>query len=313
MADLTIFSGNANLELAKQISETLSVPLGKCRVDRFSDGEVAVEILENVRGKDVFILQPTCSPSNTNLMELMLMADAIRRSSGYRITAVMPYFGYGRQDRRSRSARVPISAKIVADMLESVDVDRVLTVDLHADQIQGFFSIPVDNVYGSEVLIKDLKNKEYHNHVMVSPDIGGVVRARIFAKTLNTSLAIIDKRRPEPNKAEVMNVIGKVRDKDCILVDDMVDTGGTLCAAASALLDKGAKSVAAYCTHPIFSGKAIENIKNSALSEVVVTNTVPLSENALKCKKIRQLSIAGMLSEAIKRVHKEESISCMFS
>jgi ribose-phosphate pyrophosphokinase len=314
MTEMKIFSGSANPKLAENIATLLQIPLGKAKVDRFSDGEVQVEILENVRGKDVFIIQSTCAPTNNHLMELMLIADAIRRASAMRITAVIPYFGYARQDRRVRSARVPISCKIVADMLSTVDVNRILTVDLHADQIQGFFGIPVDNAYSSQVLVADIEKKDYPNNVIVSPDVGGVVRARAFAKLLNDAdLAIIDKRRPKANQSQIMNIIGEVNNRHCVIIDDIVDTAGTLCAAAKALKQQSALSVSAYCTHPVFSGAAVENIMTSELDEVVVTDSIPLNEKSLSCSKIRQLSIDSMLSEAIRRVNKEESISCMFN
>ncbi|MFT0212373.1 ribose-phosphate pyrophosphokinase [Pseudomonas sp. F1_0610] len=312
MSKMMIFTGNANPNLARRVARQLHIPLGDASVGRFSDGEVSVEINENVRGKDVFLIQPTCAPTNDNLMELIVMIDALRRSSASRITAVVPYFGYARQDRRPRSARVAISAKVVADMLSGVGVDRVLTVDLHADQIQGFFDIPVDNIYGSPVLVDDIQNQRYDNMLVVSPDIGGVVRARAVAKSLGTDLAIIDKRRPKPNQSEIMHIIGDVQDRTCILVDDMCDTAGTLCNAAKALKDRGAKKVLAYCTHPIFSGRAIENIENSVLDEMVVTNTIPLSAAAQACAKIRQLDIAPVVAEAVRRISNEESISAMF-
>ncbi len=313
MSYLAIFSGNAHPELAKTVANHLRIPLGQADVTRFSDGETAVEIKENVRGKDVFILQPTCAPTNDNLMEIMVMADALRRSSAGRITAVMPYFGYARQDRRSRSARVPISAKVVADMLSIVGIDRVMTVDLHADQIQGFFDIPVDNIYGTPVLLKDLKQKNYDNLMVVSPDVGGVVRARAMAKSLgDTDLAIIDKRRARANESQVMHIIGDVSGRDCVIVDDMVDTAGTLCKAAQALKDNGARRVVGYITHPVLSGNAVSNITNSALDEIVVTDTIPLSQAAQACDKIRQVSIAPMLAESLRRINNEESISAMF-
>jgi len=308
-----VFSGNANPELARKVVESLHIPLGDATVDRFSDGEIMVEINENVRGADIFVLQSTCAPTNDNLMELVFMIDALRRSSADRITAVVPYFGYSRQDRRVRSARVPISARVAADLITSVGVDRVLTVDLHAEQIQGFFEVPVDNVYGSPVLLDDIERQRYENLMVVSPDIGGVVRARAVAKQLDDAdLAIIDKRRPAANVAQVMHIIGEVKDRTCILVDDMVDTAGTLCKAAQALKDHGAKKVVAYCTHPVLSGKAIENIEQSQLDELIVTDTIPLSEAARNCTRIRQLTIANMLAEAMRRVSNEESISAMF-
>ncbi len=313
MSYLAIFGGNAHPELAKTVADHLRIPLGKADVSRFSDGEIAVEIKENVRGKDVFILQPTCAPTNDNLMEVMVMADALRRSSAGRITAVIPYFGYARQDRRSRSARVPISAKVVADMLSIVGIDRIMTVDLHADQIQGFFDIPVDNIYGTPVLLKDLKQKNYDNLMVVSPDVGGVVRARAMAKSLgDLDLAIIDKRRQKANESQVMHIIGDVSGRDCVIVDDIVDTAGTLCKAAQALKDNGARRVVGYITHPVLSGSAIDNIANSALDEIVVTDTIPLSDAAKACSKIRQVSIAPMLAESLRRINNEESISAMF-
>jgi len=310
---MMVFTGNANPELAQKVASRLYLALGKADVGRFSDGETAVELNENVRGKDVFILQSTCAPTNDNLMELVVMIDALRRASATRITAVVPYFGYARQDRRVRSARVPISAKVVADMMVAVGVDRVLTVDLHAEQIQGFFQCPVDNIYGSPVLIADILESQYKDLIVVSPDIGGVVRARAIAKQLNEAdLAIIDKRRPKANEAQVMNLIGEVKDRTCILVDDMVDTAGTLCKAADALKERGASKVIAYCTHPVLSGSAIENIRNSQLDELVVTDTVPLSEEAKSMDKIRQLTIADLLAESMRRVSNEESISALF-
>ncbi|MEH6388713.1 MULTISPECIES: ribose-phosphate pyrophosphokinase [Pseudomonas] len=312
MSKMMVFTGNANPDLARRVVRQLHIPLGDASVSRFSDGEVSVELNENVRGKDVFIIQPTCAPTNDNLMELVVMADALRRSSASRITAVIPYFGYARQDRRPRSARVPISAKVVADMLDVVGVNRVLTVDLHADQIQGFFDIPVDNIYGSPVLIDDIQDQRMDNLLIVSPDIGGVVRARAVAKSLGVDLAIIDKRRPKANQSEVMHIIGDVENRNCILVDDMVDTAGTLCHAAKALKDFGATRVSAYCTHPILSGKAIENINGSMLDELVVTNTIPLSAAAESCDRIRQLDMAPIIAEAMRRISNEESISAMF-
>ncbi|MFN3880212.1 MAG: ribose-phosphate pyrophosphokinase [Nitrincola lacisaponensis] len=312
MSSMMIFTGNANPELAKKVVERLDIPLGKADVGRFSDGEVSVEIQENVRGKDVFIIQSTCAPTNDNLMELIVFADAMRRASAMRITAVVPYFGYARQDRRPRSTRVPISAKVVASMMTSAGVDRVLTVDLHADQIQGFFDIPVDNVYGSPVLLDDITDQKYDNLIVVSPDVGGVVRARAVAKQLDCDLAIIDKRREKANESQVMNIIGDVAGRTCILVDDMCDTAGTLCKAAQALKDKGAERVVSYVTHPVLSGPAIDNINKSVLDELVVTDTIPLSAAAQKCSKIRQLTLAPMLAEAVRRVCNEESISAMF-
>ncbi|HCM05038.1 MAG TPA: ribose-phosphate pyrophosphokinase [Oceanospirillales bacterium] len=312
MSKLMVFTGNANPKLAKLVVERLDIPLGEMSVGKFSDGEITVEINENVRGKDVFIIQPTCTPTNDNLMELLLMADGLRRASATRITAVVPYFGYARQDRRPRSARVPISARAVADMMVGSGIDRVLTVDLHADQIQGFFSVPVDNVYGSPILLDDIARQKYEDLIVVSPDVGGVVRARAIAKQLNVDLAIIDKRRPEANVAEIMNIIGDVEGRTCVLVDDMVDTAGTLCHAATALKERGAKAVVAYCTHPVLSGPAIDRLKASALDELVVTDTIPLSTAAQKSGRVRQLTIAGLLAESIRRVNNEESISAMF-
>ena len=310
---MMVFSGNANPELARKVVERLHIPLGDATVDRFSDGEIMVEINENVRGADIFVLQSTCAPTNDNLMELVFMVDALRRSSAGRITAVVPYFGYSRQDRRVRSARVPISARVAADMITGVGVDRVLPVDLHAEQIQGFFDVPVDNVYGSPVLLDDIERQRYENLMVVSPDIGGVVRARAVAKQLDDAdLAIIDKRRPAANVAQVMHIIGEVKDRTCILVDDMVDTAGTLCKAAQALKEHGAKKVVAYCTHAVLSGQAIDNINQSQLDELIVTDTIPLSEAARQCSRIRQLDIASLLAEAMRRVSNEESISAMF-
>jgi ribose-phosphate pyrophosphokinase len=307
-----VFTGNANPELANKVAQKLCISLGKVTVGQFSDGEIAVELSENVRGKDVFIIQSTCAPTNDNLMELVLMADALRRASATRVTAVIPYFGYARQDRRPRSARVPISAKVIASMMANVGIDRVLTVDLHADQIQGFFDIPVDNVYGSPVLLSAIEAQNYDNPIVVSPDVGGVVRARAVAKQLNTDLAIIDKRREKANESQVMHIIGDVTGRTCILVDDMCDTAGTLCKAADALKEHGASKVVAYATHPVLSGKAISNINNSSLDELVVTDTIPLSEDAQACDRIRQLSMADLLAESIRRVCNEESISAMF-
>ncbi|MEC7684650.1 MAG: ribose-phosphate pyrophosphokinase [Pseudomonadota bacterium] len=307
-----VFTGNANPELASAIARHIGVPLGHASISKFSVGEVSVELNENVRGKDVFIIQPTCAPTNDSIMELLLTADALHRASANRITAVVPYYGYARQDRRVRSARVAISAKVVADMISAVGVNRVLTVDLHAEQIQGFFSIPVDNVYGSPVLTEDIERQRYENLTVVSPDVGGVVRARAVAKQLNVDLAIIDKRRPTANDAQVMNIIGDVEGRSCLIVDDMVDTAGTLCKAAEALKDHGAQRVMAYATHPILSGPAIENIEGSALDSLVVTDTIPLSDAAKDCGRIRQLSMAKLLAESIRRVSNEESISAMF-
>ncbi len=307
-----VFSGNANPQLSDRIARYIGVPLGNASIDKFSDGEISVELNENVRGKDVFIIQPTCSPTNDHILELLLMADALHRASANRITAVIPYFGYARQDRRVRSARVAISAKVVADMISAVGVDRVLTVDLHAEQIQGFFSIPVDNVYGSPVLTDEIERQEYKNLTVVSPDIGGVVRARAVAKQLDVDLAIIDKRRPSMNEAQVMHIIGDVDGRTCLIVDDLVDTAGTICKAADALKEAGAQLVVAYCTHPVLSGNALENVENSSLDALVVTDTIPLREDAKKCKRIRQLSMARLLAESIRRVSNEESISAMF-
>ena len=310
---MMVFTGNANPELANAIVRRLQIPMGRAVVGQFSDGEVAVEILENVRGKDVFIVQPTCAPTNDNIMELLVMVDALKRASAERVTAVIPYFGYARQDRRPRSARVPITARVIANMIGSVGADRALTVDLHADQIQGFFDIPVDNVYASPVLLGDVWRQKYPNLMVVSPDVGGVVRARALAKRLDDAdLAIIDKRRPRPNEARVMNIIGDVKDRTCVIVDDLVDTAGTLAQAANALKEHGAAKVVAYCTHPVFSGRAIENIESSALDEIVVTNSIPLSEAAQASSKIRQLSIAEMLAETMRRISQEESVSSMF-
>ncbi|TDU24975.1 ribose-phosphate pyrophosphokinase [Chromohalobacter marismortui] len=307
-----VFAGNANPELARKVAESLDNRLGHATVGQFSDGEIAVEINENVRGKDVFVLQSTCAPTNDNLMELILMVDALRRASATRITAVVPYFGYARQDRRVRSARVPISAKLVADMMVKAGVDRVMTMDLHADQIQGFFDVPVDNVYGSPILLDDIERQNYDDLVVVSPDVGGVVRARAIAKQLNADLAIIDKRRPQANQAQVMHIIGEIQDRTCVVVDDMVDTAGTLCKAAEALKDHGARRVVAYATHPILSGPAVDNIVGSVLDELVVADTIPLSESASRSGRIRQLSVAGLIAEAIRRVSNEESVSAMF-
>lgn len=311
---MTVFSGNANPQLARLISQHLGLPLGQATVGKFSDGEINVELHENVRGKDVFIIQPTCAPTNDNLMELMVMVDALKRSSADRITAVVPYFGYSRQDRRPRSARVAISAKVVANMLTIAGVDRVLTIDLHADQIQGFFDIPVDNIYATPVLLNDLLTLELDNMMVVSPDIGGVLRARAMAKRVpDATLAIIDKRRPKANESEVMNIIGEdIEGRNCILVDDMVDTAGTLGKAANALKDRGAKTVRAYCTHAVLSGNALENIEKSGLDELVITDTIPLDKSMSESKKIRVVSIAGLVAESIRRIHVEESISTLF-
>jgi ribose-phosphate pyrophosphokinase len=307
-----LFTGNANRALAKEIASNLGVELGKATVGRFSDGEVTVELLQNVRARDAFIVQSTCAPTNDNLMELLIMVDALKRASARRITAVIPYFGYARQDRRPRSTRVPISAKVVANLLETVGVERLLTMDLHADQIQGFFDIPVDNIYASPVLLSDLKSKNHSDLIVVSPDVGGVVRARALAKQLGCDLAIIDKRRSAANESEVMHVIGEIDGRNCVIIDDMIDTAGTLVKAAEVLKERGAKSVYAYCTHAVFSGPAIDRIKASALDEVVITNTIPLSDSAVACPKIRQLSVAGLLAETILRIFSEDSVSSLF-
>ena len=310
---LMVFSGNANPKIANDIVARLQIPMGKAIVGRFSDGEVMVELVENVRGKEVFIIQSLCSPANDNLMELLVIADALRRASASHITALIPYMGYTRQDRRPRSARVPITAKVVANMIGAVGIDRVLTVDLHADQIQGFFDMPLDNVYASPVLLGDVWKHEYPELMVVSPDVGGVVRARALAKRLDdTELAIIDKRRPNPNESEVMNIIGDVTDRTCVIIDDLVDTAGTLCNAAGALKEFGAIKVVAYCTHPVLSGNAVKNIAASKLDELVVTDTIPLRPDAATCKKIRQLSVAAMLAESVRRVAEGESLSSMF-
>jgi ribose-phosphate pyrophosphokinase len=309
---LMVFTGNANPGLASEVAKHLNIPLGKATVGRFSDGEVMVELLENVRGRDIFVLQSTCTPTDANLMEVMLMVDALKRSSAGRITAAIPYLGYARQDRRSRSARVAISAKVVANCLQVAGVDRVLTMDLHADQIQGFFDIPVDNVYAAPILLGDIWKNNHSDLIVVSPDVGGVVRARALAKRLESDLAIIDKRRPKPNVATVMNIIGEVAGRTCILMDDMVDTANTLCEAAAALKKNGAKKVLAYCTHPVLSGKAVEKVSNSELDELVVTDTIPLTENAKACDRIRQLSIANLLAETIRRISNEDSVSSLF-
>ncbi|MCC5811168.1 MAG: ribose-phosphate diphosphokinase [Ectothiorhodospiraceae bacterium] len=310
---MMVFAGNANPRLARAITDHLKSRPGYGVVSKFSDGEVMVEIDEHVRGKDVFIVQPTCAPTNDNLMELLVIADALRRSSAARITAVVPYYGYARQDRRPRSQRVPISAKLVADMIQAAGINRVLTVDLHADQIQGFFNIPVDNIYASPILLGDIWRQVYPNKIVVSPDVGGVVRARAIAKRLgDAELAIIDKRRPKANEAQIMNIIGDVRGKTCIIVDDIVDTAGTLCKAASALKDHGAERVVAYITHPVLSGSAVEKISNSGLDELVVTDTIPLSEQADACDRIRQVSIAELLAESMRRISSDESVSELF-
>jgi len=310
--NLMVFSGNANPKLALAVVQHLNLPLGRAQVSRFSDGEVMVEVNENVRGKDVFVLQSTCAPTNDNLMELMIMVDALKRASAGRITAAIPYFGYARQDRRPRSARVAISAKVVANMLQAVGVHRVLTMDLHADQIQGFFDIPVDNIYASPILLGDLWKHNYENLVVVSPDVGGVVRARALAKRMEADLAIIDKRRPRANVAEVMHIIGEVDGRTCVIMDDMVDTANTLCQAASALREHGAVKVMAYCTHPVLSGRAVERINASVLDEVVVTDTIPLADQAAVSPKIRQLSCAALLAETISRISREDSVSSLF-
>jgi ribose-phosphate pyrophosphokinase len=310
--DMMVFTGTANPKLAKNVAKHLGLELGRATVDRFSDGEVMVELLDNVRGKDVFVLQSTCAPTNDSLMEVMVMIDALRRASAGRITAAIPYFGYARQDRRPRSARVAITAKVVANMLTSVGVNRLLTMDLHSDQIQGFFEIPVDNVYASPVLLADLTKLKYKNVVVVSPDVGGVVRARALAKQMGADLAIIDKRRPKPNVAKVMNIIGDVTGRTCVIMDDMVDTANTLCEAASALKAKGAVKVVAYCTHPVLSGTAIERIDASELDELVVTDTIPLRADAAACKKVRQLSVGELMAETIRRISNEDSVSSLF-
>jgi len=309
---LMVFTGNANPKLAEEVARHLDIRLGRATVGRFSDGEVMVEILENVRGKDVFVLQSTCAPTNDTLMEVLVMVDALKRASAARITAALPYLGYARQDRRPRSARVAITAKVVANMLTGVGVDRVLTMDLHSDQIQGFFDIPVDNIYASPILLSDVWKQNFQNLVVVSPDVGGVVRARALAKQMDADLAIIDKRRPKPNVAKVMHIIGDVVGRTCLIMDDMVDTANTLCEAAAALKEKGAERVLAYCTHPVLSGPAIERIENSALDELVVTDTIPLREEAQACKKIRQLSVAELMAETMRRINAEESVSSLF-
>ncbi|MBM3353470.1 MAG: ribose-phosphate pyrophosphokinase [Betaproteobacteria bacterium] len=308
-----VFAGNANARLAQEVARHLNLSLGRALVGKFSDGEVMVEIMENVRGKDVFVLQSTCQPTNDNLMELMVMVDALKRSSAARVSAAIPYFGYSRQDRRPRSARVGISAKVVANMLTSVGVARVLTMDLHADQIQGFFDVPVDNIYAAPVLLGDVWKQNYDDLIVVSPDVGGVVRARALAKRLDSDLAIIDKRRPRANLSEVMNVIGEVQGRTCVIMDDMVDTAGTLCKAAQVLKKEGAIRVVAYCTHPVLSGGAVARIAASDLDELVVTDTIPLTEEARACRKIRQLSVAGLLAETILRISTEDSVSSLFT
>ncbi|HWR87055.1 MAG TPA: ribose-phosphate pyrophosphokinase [Acidiferrobacterales bacterium] len=309
---MMVFTGNANPALAEKVAHHLGMPLGKAHVGRFSDGETLVEIMDNVRGRDVFIIQPTCAPSNDNLMELVVMIDAIKRSSARRITAVIPYYGYARQDRRPRTARVAITAKVVADMITVAGAHRVLTMDLHADQIQGFFNIPTDNIYGGPVLLGDIWRIEYPDLLVVSPDVGGVVRARALAKHLEADLAIIDKRRPRPNEAKVMHIIGEVKGRTCVLMDDLVDTAGTLCEAAAALKSHGAKKVVAYCTHPVLSGAAVERIEKSQLDELVVTDTIPLRPEAKACKRIRLLSVAELLAETMRRVATEDSVSSLF-
>ena len=308
-----LFTGNANRPLAQDIATHLSIGLGKAKVARFSDGEVDVEIEQNVRARDIFVVQPTCRPTNENLMELCIMVDALKRASARRVTAVIPYFGYARQDRRPRSTRVPISARVVANLLEAVGVERLLTMDLHADQIQGFFNIPVDNIYASPVLLSDLQSKRYDDLVVVSPDVGGVVRARALAKQAGCDLAIIDKRRPKANVAEVMNIIGDVNGRTCVIMDDIVDTANTLCKAATALKEHGAQKVVAYCTHPVLSGGAVPRIAASDMDEIVVTDTIPLSADAQACPKIRQLSCAQLLAETMTRISNEESVSSLFT
>lgn len=313
LSDIVLFTGNANPALAQEIAQHLNLQLGKAAAGRFSDGEVTVEIQQNVRGREVFVVQPTCAPTNDNLMELLIMVDALKRASANRITAVIPYFGYARQDRRPRSTRVPISAKVVANMMEAGGVNRILTMDLHADQIQGFFDVPVDNIYASPVLLSDLKSKNYPDLVVVSPDVGGVVRARALAKQLGCDLAIIDKRRPKANVSEVMHVIGEIENRNCVIMDDMIDTAGTLVKAAEVLKERNAKRVFAYCTHAVFSGPAIERIKQSQLDEVVITNTIPLSDEAKTSNKIRQLSVAFLFAETIRRISDGESVTSLFS
>jgi ribose-phosphate pyrophosphokinase len=313
LADTVLFTCNANPALAQEIASDLHIELGKASIGRFSDGEVTIEIQQNVRARDVFVVQPTCAPTNEHIMELLLMVDALKRASAGRITAVIPYFGYARQDRRPRSTRVPISAKVVANMLEAAGVNRVLTMDLHADQIQGFFDIPVDNIYASPVLLSDLKSKSYENLVVVSPDVGGVVRARALAKQLGCDLAIIDKRRPKANVSEVMHIIGDIDGRNCVIMDDMIDTAGTLVKAAEVLKERGAKSVYAYCTHPVFSGPALDRIDSSHLDEVVITNTIPLRGTARQSKKIRQLSVAFLFAETIRRISDGESVTSLFA
>jgi len=312
-SNTVLFTGNANPALAQEMASTLGIDLGRATVGRFSDGEVTVEIQQNVRAREVFVVQPTCAPTNEHLMELFIMVDALKRASAGRITAVIPYFGYARMDRRPRSMRVPISAKVVANMIEAVGVNRVLTMDLHADQIQGFFDIPVDNIYASPVLLSDLKSKRYQDLIVVSPDVGGVVRARALAKQLNCDLAIIDKRRPAANVSEIMHVIGDIHGRNCVIMDDMIDTAGTLVKAAEVLKERGAQSVYAYCTHPVFSGAAIERLKASQIDEVVVTNTIPLADAAKSSSKIRQLSVAFLFAETIRRISDGESVTSLFA
>jgi len=312
-SNTVLFTGNANPALAQEMASTLGIDVGRATVGRFSDGEVTVEIQQNVRAREVFVVQPTCAPTNEHLMELFIMVDALKRASAGRITAVIPYFGYARMDRRPRSMRVPISAKVVANMIEAVGVNRVLTMDLHADQIQGFFDIPVDNIYASPVLLSDLKSKRYQDLIVVSPDVGGVVRARALAKQLNCDLAIIDKRRPAANVSEIMHVIGDIHGRNCVIMDDMIDTAGTLVKAAEVLKERGAQSVYAYCTHPVFSGAAIERLKASQIDEVVVTNTIPLADAAKSSSKIRQLSVAFLFAETIRRISDGESVTSLFA
>ena len=312
-SNLMIFTGNANPALAAKVASRLGIPLGKAHVSKFSDGETTVEINENVRGKDVFVIQSTCAPTNDNLMEIILMVDALKRASAERITACIPYFGYARQDRRPRSTRVAISARVIANILEGIGVDRVLIMDVHADQIQGFFDIPVDNIYASPILLKDLQKKNYKDLLVVSPDIGGVVRARALAKRLECDLSIIDKRRPRPNESEVMNIIGNVEGRNCVIMDDMVDTAGTLTQAAEALKERGAKMVVGYCTHPVLSGPAVKRITASSLDELVVTDTIPLSDTARQCPKIRQISCAELLAETLKRINTGDSVMSLLN
>jgi len=309
---MVVFTGNANPVLAERVAHHLGIPLGKVHVARFSDGETLVEIMENVRGRDVFVLQPTCAPSNDNLMELLVMIDAVKRASAQRVTAVIPYYGYARQDRRPRTARVAITAKVVADMITVAGANGVLTMDLHADQIQGFFNIPTDNIYAAPVLLGDVWRNKYQGLLVVSPDVGGVVRARAMAKHLEAGLAIIDKRRPRPNEAKVMNIIGEVEGHTCVLMDDLVDTANTLCEAAAALKDHGALKVVAYCTHPVLSGAAVERIEKSQLDELVVTDTIPLRPDAKACRRIRQLSVAELLAETMRRITNDDSVSSLF-